>query len=93
MKIKFKQGLAGPAYAYSSGDIKDMPKEKAIKLCKAGIAVPCKNKKAEKKVLSPIENTSKFPKFTGGGWYKLSNGEKIQGKENAIEAEKKVGDN
>jgi len=30
---------------------------------------------------------SEFPKHTGGGYYELSNGEKIQGKDAAIEAE------
>ena len=30
----------------------------------------------------------KFPKHTGGGWYELSNGEKVQGKEEAEKAEK-----
>ena len=29
-----------------------------------------------------------FPKHVGGGWYELSNGERVQGKEEAIEAEK-----
>ncbi|SET02123.1 hypothetical protein SAMN05421676_102357 [Salinibacillus kushneri] len=29
----------------------------------------------------------KFPKHTGGGYYELSNGEKIRGKEEAIAAE------
>jgi len=31
-----------------------------------------------------------FPKHTGGGWYELSNGKKIQGKEEAISAEKEL---
>lgn len=31
---------------------------------------------------------SEFPKLTGGGYYELSNGEKVQGKDAAIEAEK-----
>jgi hypothetical protein len=30
---------------------------------------------------------SEFPKHTGGAWYELSNGEKIQGKDEAITAE------
>jgi hypothetical protein len=30
---------------------------------------------------------NEFPKHTGGPWYVLSNGEKIQGKEDAIAAE------
>lgn len=32
--------------------------------------------------------TDEFPKDTGGGWYLLSNGDKAQGKDAAIEAEK-----
>ena len=31
-----------------------------------------------------------YPKHTGGGWYELSNGEKVQGKDNAIQAEKEL---
>ena len=31
---------------------------------------------------------AEYPKHTGGGYYELSNGEKVQGKEKAIEAEK-----
>ena len=33
------------------------------------------------------EATDEFPKHTGGGWYELSNGEKVQGKTEALEAE------
>ncbi|WGG44177.1 hypothetical protein [Rossellomorea sp. DA94] len=33
---------------------------------------------------------SEFPKHTGGPWYVLSNGEKIQGKEEAIAAESEL---
>lgn len=40
------------------------------------------------------EKVNEFPKHTGGGWYLLSNGEKVQGKDEAVEAEKalKAGD-
>lgn len=31
-----------------------------------------------------------YPKHTGGGYYELSNGEKVQGKEKAIEAENEL---
>lgn len=31
-----------------------------------------------------------YPKHTGGGWYELSNGEKVQGKEEAEELEDKL---
>lgn len=33
------------------------------------------------------EPPSPFPKHTGGGWYTLSNGEKVQGKDEAIAAQ------
>lgn len=36
------------------------------------------------------ETESEFPKHTGGGWYELSNGEKVQGKEEAIQAESEL---
>lgn len=35
-------------------------------------------------------STDEFPKHTGGGWYELSNGEKVQGKDEAIEEEAKL---
>lgn len=37
----------------------------------------------------PVEE-SNYPKHTGGGWYELSNGEKIQGKDEAIAAENEL---
>ncbi len=42
-----------------------------------------------------IEVVEEYPKHTGGGYYELSNGEKVQGKDAAIEAEEalKEGDN
>lgn len=50
-----------------------------------------KNKKLEKSV--PKEPAfSDFPKHTGGGWYELSNGEKVQGKDEAKEAQRKAGE-
>ncbi|WP_077621561.1 hypothetical protein [Sediminibacillus massiliensis] len=33
---------------------------------------------------------TEFPKHTGGGWFELSNGEKIQGKEEALAAEEEL---
>ena len=50
-----------------------------------------KQKKVKKSV--PKEPAfSDFPKHTGGGWYELSNGEKVQGKDEAEKAEKLEGD-
>jgi hypothetical protein len=38
--------------------------------------------------VSVDEEVEQYPKHVGGGWYELSNGERVQGKEEAIEAEK-----
>ena len=37
-----------------------------------------------------VDKDSEFPKHTGGGHYELSNGEKVQGKDNAVKAESKL---
>lgn len=36
------------------------------------------------------EGAADYPKHNGGGWYELSNGETVQGKEAALEAEAKL---
>ena len=41
-----------------------------------------------KKVYLEVDEESEFPKHTGGGYYELSNGEKVKGKDEAKEAEK-----
>ncbi|RNC96271.1 hypothetical protein [Lysinibacillus halotolerans] len=43
---------------------------------------------SKKDLKSDVDNEGEFPQSTGGGWYLLSNGEKIQGKEEALAAEK-----
>lgn len=35
----------------------------------------------------PKADESEYPKHTGGGYYELSNGERVKGKDEAIEAE------
>ena len=43
--------------------------------------------------VSPLLNSTEvYPKHTGGGYYELSNGEKVKGKEAAEEAEKALKD-
>lgn len=44
----------------------------------------------EQGFLQENQKTSKFPKHAGGGWYELSNGDKIQGKDEAVEAEQSL---
>ena len=43
-----------------------------------------KKKRAEPKKVEP---SITFPKHVGGGWYELSNGKRVQGKEEAIKKE------
>ena len=54
-----------------------------------------KQNKVEKPVQpEPVSLPEKeiFPKHTGGGWYELSNGDKVQGKQEAKEAQRNVGE-
>lgn len=44
-------------------------------------------KKFNVKEAVEVAEDSEFPKHTGGGYYQLSNGEKVQGKEDAAQAE------
>ena len=48
-----------------------------------------KNNSQNKVLIEAIE-TDVFPKHTGGGYYELSNGEKVQGKDDAIKAENEL---
>ena len=47
--------------------------------------------KKEKPVhIEPVcvdEEVKQYPKHVGGGWYELSNGERVQGKEEALKEE------
>ena len=76
MRIKFKRGYDGPAGSFSSGDIANLDKDTAIDICNAGLAFPVKEKQVENQL-----------KNLGGGWYETSNGEKVRGKDKAIQKE------
>lgn len=56
-----------------------------INSTKYGVLVEVVNEEPPEDI--EIEDDTEFPKHTGGGYYELSNGEKVQGKEAAIEAE------
>ena len=48
------------------------------------------HKKEEPVHVEPVsvdEEVEQFPKHVGGGWYELSNGERVQGKDEAIKEE------
>ena len=90
-KIRMKSTAAGPHGNFEAG--KEYPENKITKQFVPEYAYYTENPEEKIKVNTAeneIKKSEVFPKATGGGWYKLSNGEKIQGKENAIEAEKKI---
>lgn len=92
MKIIFKESIAGPNYAYAPGDKAEFEEKQAIRFCEAGIAIPVKEENVETQAKTSEEKSSKkYPYHKGGGYYELSNGETIQGKEEAIAEEEKLG--
>ena len=46
-----------------------------------------KEKPVHDEPVSVDEEVEQFPKHVGGGWYELSNGERVQGKEEALKEE------
>lgn len=80
---------------YKKNEPVDMPESVAKRTGREYEVIPqSKVKKAvvtnsEKKQSAVSDQLSEeqYPKHTGGGWYELSNGERVQGKESAIEAE------
>lgn len=77
-------------YIYYKGDT--FPREGA-NVSDERIQELSSDKNKRKTVL--IKSVEEYPKHTGGGYYELSNGEKVQGKQKAVEVEEalKEGDN
>jgi hypothetical protein len=78
-------------YLYKVG--KPFPRE-GIEVSERRLAILSTDQNAAKKVLiEKVEEEQKeevFPKRTGGGYYELSNGEKVKGKEAAEKAENEL---
>lgn len=53
---------------------------------------PKRIKELQEKGYLEADKADNYPKHTGGGWYELSDGSKVQGKKEATAAEKKLGD-
>jgi len=92
-KIKMTSTAAGPNGTFQEG--KEYPADETTKKFVPDYAYytekpegKIKGETAESKPEKLKEEI--YPKYTDGGWYELSNGEKVQGKKNAIEAEKKI---
>lgn len=85
MRIRMARSVAGPWGSYSSGRElvvgTDIEKARALKYLNAGLAVAVTDTGAE---------TAEFPVHTGGGWYRLSNGERVQGKAAAETAQQEL---
>ncbi|WP_107951361.1 hypothetical protein [Lysinibacillus parviboronicapiens] len=57
------------------------------KIYLAEVAIDEQEEQKEKGEQEQEEHVSEHPKHTGGGYYELSNGEKVKGKDEAIKAE------
>lgn len=74
-----------------SGNISDVT-ERIYKRCQKDDEYECWTEDPYKSVPKEVEDNAEpekeYPVRTGGSWYLLSNGEKVQGKKEAIEAQK-----
>lgn len=91
----YKPGDVYPAEGFAADEqrlyfLTDVhPKYKKIYL--ADVTIHEEEKQTEDGQEAKIDlSNGKFPKHTGGGWYELSNGEKVQGKDEAIEAQSEL---
>ena len=85
MKAKMLTSVAGKGFAYSRGQVVHAD-EHVKRLIRAGHAKPLKQE-IETATKKPEEKAVEIePKHIGGGWYELPGGERIQGKDAAVEA-------
>jgi len=96
VKIKMLTSMASPDWSVAAGEEIEVKEEVAKAWIEANIATLAKNSFSTRSVIETAtqpkpENASiKYPKHVGGGWYELSNGEKVQGKKEAIKAQKEL---
>lgn len=83
MRIKITRSMAGPWGSYGAGKElivgTDIEKARALKYLNAGLAVAIADAGAE---------TAEYPVHKGGGYYQLSDGSQVRGKDAAETAEK-----
>lgn len=53
MLVRLLVGLSGPAYSLGPGDVRDFPKDEALRLIEAGFAVAALERKSERAVKRP----------------------------------------
>ncbi len=78
MKVKVLRTFVAYSKQVEAGTTADLPEEVAARVIAAGWAAPAE-----------LHGTE-WPKHVGGGYYQLSNGEKIKGKDEAAEAQAKI---
>lgn len=76
MNIKVLRDFVAFGVTYPAGKTAELPDDVADRAIKAGWA---------------DSDESEWPKHVGGGYYELSNGEKVKGKEAAFEAQALIG--
>lgn len=57
MRIRMSVQLSGPTMALERGDEKDFPQDEAIRLIKAGFAVPVTEMEVEKAIITSPQET------------------------------------
>lgn len=91
MKIKMIKTSASPAGVFQSEQTyevgTDLDKETAIELIEVGSALEAE---LEEKLEVEDPGTEVEIKHVGGGWYELPNGDKVQGRDEALEALKSL---
>ena len=87
--IEYWEDLQDERHKYNAND--PYPRE-GLEVTPERIAELASNKNKRKRPLikKDSKDAANYPKHTGGGWYELSNGEKVQGKEDAEEAQAKL---
>lgn len=82
MRIRITRSLAGPRVFRKGEELlvgEEIPKQQALRFLNSGLAVAIADANAE---------TAEYPVHKGGGYYQLSDGSQVRGKDAAVAAEK-----
>lgn len=79
MKATVKRHFVGFDREFKPGEIVDLSAEKIEQLNGAGLGT-----------ILDVDEGPEWPKHAGGGYYELSNGEKVKGKDAAVAAQAEI---
>lgn len=87
--IEYFEDLQDERHPYKKDDV--YPRE-GFKVSEERLAElsSSNNRRKRPMIREKKQESVEFPKHTGGGWYELSNGEKVQGKDEALEEQAKL---